>query len=35
MEDPEAEEIKYPEYEDDRESSVSHKDQLPLIEIFK
>ena len=35
MEDPEAEEIKYPEYEDDRETSVSDKDQLPLIEIFK
>ena len=30
-----AEEIKYPDYEDDRESSVSEKDQLPVIEILK
>ena len=35
MEEAEAEEIKYPDYEDERESSFPNKDQLPLIEILK
>ena len=35
VEEAEDEEIKYPDYEDDGESSLSDKDHLPVIEIFK
>ena len=35
MEEEEDEEIKYPDYDDDEESSVRDQDQLPVIEILQ